>query len=484
MSSTTSSPERFADETKALPQSEPVRQSSRFAITTPRVILGLAMLIVVVVPVVLAAVSGSLSIPHNDAWSYSRIAQEYGRTGEIRLLGWNRSALVGQIVVLGPLGASITVQHVFVALLAAVAVLACYDLLAAALGRLRAAFAALVLAVWPELGLLATSFMSDVPALAAALGCLALGRRALAGSSLPLLAASLAVGLWGTTVREQVLAAPAAVLLTALSQGMTRARSAQDLTGARSAQGLRWARSDTGGDGRRPLRWGRRWAVVGLGVLFTAGFVGFEWWRRSLAGDDPPVPRPGGPVLPDVLDVTVRGYFLLALAVAPAVLAVARPWRWGGLAWLAAAGTGAVAVLGWHDYRWGFLMSDYLLAGGPYPAVFRGEREMFGDPVFQVLALLAAASGVLLAGLIVRRGRRLAPLLRWFLLLTVAGLLATRAAGQAVFGRYLIVGVPVLLFVVLSGRQQQQGARSGKCAGSGRWSGWWPEGSWPCCRWP
>jgi 4-amino-4-deoxy-L-arabinose transferase-like glycosyltransferase len=412
-------------------------------------LLGCALLIVTILPVVLSAVSGSLSIPHNDAWSYSRIAQEFGRTGEFRLLGWNRSALLGQIVVLGPLAASIPAQQIFVALLAAVAVLACYDLLASAVGRIRAAVAALVLAVWPELGLLATSFMSDVPALAATLGCLALGRRALADSSLPLLAGSLTIGLWGVTIREPTLAAPAAVLLTALA--------------------LAWR----GRLFRLP-------AVLGLGAAFIAAFVAFEWWRRSLARDDPPAPLPDGPILPEMLDVTIRGYFLLALAVSPAVLAVARPWRWSAGAWLASAGTAAVAVLAWHDYRLrGFLMSDYLMPPGPYPAVFLGDRSMIGDPVLRVIVLLAGACGALLAGLIVAQGRRLTPLLRWFLLLTVGGMLATRAAGQTVFGRYLVVLVPVLLLVVLAerdrpaepapGAQQATGART--ATGLAGWAG-------------
>src|SRR5579884_3238448 len=72
----------------------------------------LAIVLGVLLPVVVAAATGNLSIPHNDAWSYSRIAQTFGRTGHIRLLDWNRSALVGQFVVLGPLASSIVVTAV------------------------------------------------------------------------------------------------------------------------------------------------------------------------------------------------------------------------------------------------------------------------------------------------------------------------------------------------------------------------------------
>ncbi|MFK3981018.1 hypothetical protein ACI2K4_11650 [Micromonospora sp. NPDC050397] len=477
MVATASGPALSADGTDTRAGSRAIREEKR-RVAAPRVVLAAALTVVVLAPVVLAVVSGSLAIPHNDAWSYSRIGQRFGETGEIRLLGWNRSALVGQIVVLGPLAASVTAQQIFVALLAGVAVLACYDLLAPAVGRFRAALAALVLAIWPELGLLATSFMSDVPALAAVLGCLALGRRALARGSLPLLAGSLAVGLWGATIREQALAAPVAVLLAALGSADPPGWRGRPI-GATAAVppgrpiGATAAVPPVGGEVGSPVRaairfLARRRAVLAAGTAFGVAFLAFEWWRRTLTGDDPPAPLPDDPVLPDLLDVTVRGYFLLAIAVSPVVLAVARPWRWRAPARLTAAGVGAVAVLAWHDYRLhGFLMSDYLLPRGPYPAAFRGDRSMFGEPVFQVLALLAAVSGVLLAGLLVQRWRRLDPMARWFLLVTVGGLLATRAAGQTVFGRYLVVLVPVLLLVALAGPRRPRPGWAGVVTGLG-----------------
>jgi hypothetical protein len=160
-----------------------------------------ALVVGVVLPVCLAAAGGGLSIPHNDAWSYSRIAQTFARSGHIRLLGWNRSALFGQFLVLGPAARWLVVQQLLVALLAGAGLLACYDLLVPSVGRRRAAFAALLTAAWPGFGLLATSFMADVPAMAAMLGCLALGRRALRRGSPGLLVASVAAGLAYDTAR-------------------------------------------------------------------------------------------------------------------------------------------------------------------------------------------------------------------------------------------------------------------------------------------
>jgi hypothetical protein len=404
-----------------------VRREASVHRRAARLMLACGLLIAVVLPLAMAIGTGSISIPHNDAWSYSRIGQQFGRSGEIHLLQWNRSSLVGQIAVLGPLARYIAAQQVFVALLSVLALLACHDLLRPVIGQLRAAFATLVLAAWPELGLLSTSFMSDVPALTAVLGCLALGRRALASGSVPILAASLAVGLWGATIREQALAAPAAVLAVVL-------------VGAhyRRLFGLR--------------------ALLGLCVAFAVGLAAFELWRRSLAGDDPPADIPATAVLPFVADSTVRGYFLLAVAVSPAVLAVARPWRWSLRAWLAGAVAAGAALLCWHDHGLhGFLLTDYVTRSGPYPSAFMGNRTMLPDTAFRALVVLAGVSGVLLAGLVVERGRRLPPLLKWFLALDVGGLLASRAAGQAVFGRYLVVLIPALLCLLLAGSGRADG---------------------------
>ena len=111
--------------------------------------LAAAGLLGVLVPLALATTTGGLAIPHNDAWSYSRIAQTFGNNGHIELLGWNRSALFGQFLVLGPLARWVIAQHVFVALLGVVTLAAVHDLLVDTVGRVRAALAVLIVATWP-----------------------------------------------------------------------------------------------------------------------------------------------------------------------------------------------------------------------------------------------------------------------------------------------------------------------------------------------
>ena len=116
----------------------------------------------VVPPVVIAACIGSLDIPHNDAWSHSRIAQTFAETGQVTLLGWNRSSLLGQVLILGPLGADLQAQHLFVAACGVVSLVMTYLLVRPRAGDQGALLATIALGVVPEFGLLTTSFMADM----------------------------------------------------------------------------------------------------------------------------------------------------------------------------------------------------------------------------------------------------------------------------------------------------------------------------------
>jgi hypothetical protein len=176
----------------------------------------------VVLPVLVAWRTGSLSIPHSDAWSYSLIGQTFARTGHMRLVGWGRFFLIGQFVVLGPFARSLLVQQLFVAGLAAVGLVATFDLLRPFTGPTRAAVAVLTLSLWPGFGLLATSFMGEVPAFAGALACLAIGQRAIRSLSVPVLVSAAVVGLWAMTTREQAVIAPISVLLVFASAARRR----------------------------------------------------------------------------------------------------------------------------------------------------------------------------------------------------------------------------------------------------------------------
>lgn len=386
----------------------------------PRPLLAASVILAVALPLLLAVVSGSLRIPHNDAWAYSRIAQNFARTGHIELLSWNRSALIGQFVVLGPLARSLTIQQLYVAVLAVVALCATYDLLVPTIGKRRSAFGVLTVAIWPGFGLMSTTFMADVPAMAAMTVSLAIGRRALVSGSGRLLAVALLAGFWGVTIREQALAAPVALLLLAFVQTVRR----------------------------RTLRL----STVLCGIAgFLLAVAAFELWRRALPDGDPP--QINGPhlMLVALMQTFLQAYFTMALAMAPVVFLVARPWTWRPATWLVVAVTAAVAILAVIDYgQAGLFLPNYIDPAGPYWIAGNGHPKVVPVAAWPVVVTLACVSGVLMSGVLVRRIRTLDPLLAVLAGLVVMGTVGAELTGQPVFDRYCLMVAAPLLAVLLS----------------------------------
>jgi hypothetical protein len=116
--------------------------------------LVIATFIGVLGPVLVAAWTGSLPIPHNDAWAFTKAAQTFAHARHIQLLNWNSMSLVGLFAPLGPLGASIKAQQCYVAALGLIGLLAGYDVLRRDVGSRRAAVGVLVLVSWPGSGAL------------------------------------------------------------------------------------------------------------------------------------------------------------------------------------------------------------------------------------------------------------------------------------------------------------------------------------------
>ena len=183
------------------------------------------VLIAVGIPVVLAALSGALLIPHNDDFGYRRVASTLYETGHLQFSGWTIMTLVGQIAFTMPFLAVLEGSPwAFAAssvTLAIIGITSSYVLARHVLPARRAAFAVLVVVLFPGFTLLATTFMTDVPAYAAEMLCLAVG--AVAVSRTPAnhrrrwLVASLVIGCWAFSIREFGLAAPVAVLIAAMA---------------------------------------------------------------------------------------------------------------------------------------------------------------------------------------------------------------------------------------------------------------------------
>ena len=112
--------------------------------------------------------------------------------------------------------------------LAVIGIASSYVLARRVLPSPRAAFAVLVVILFPGFALLATTFMTDVPAYAAEMLCLAVGAvalsRAPANHRRRWLVASLVIGCWAFSIREFALAAPVAVVIAAMASDPSEPR--------------------------------------------------------------------------------------------------------------------------------------------------------------------------------------------------------------------------------------------------------------------
>jgi 4-amino-4-deoxy-L-arabinose transferase-like glycosyltransferase len=199
------------------------------ALPLDRVLLTGLLALGVGLPVVMGLVAGSLEIPRNDDWVYRRIALELAQTGVLAFHSVT-TMMVGQIVVAQPfLWLSGLQPWGFAAagvVFAIAAVVGSYVLARQFLPPLRAGIATMLLLLFPAYLAYATSFMTDVPALAAQFFCLALGVIALRRkpASSRWLLASAAVGCIGFSIREFAIAAPASVVLAAICAEPRRLR--------------------------------------------------------------------------------------------------------------------------------------------------------------------------------------------------------------------------------------------------------------------
>lgn len=370
-------------------------------------------------PVFLSQVTGSSIIPHNDAWSHSKIAEMFALTGEVHLVGWNRSALVGQMVVLGSLGSSIGVQQIFVSFLSLIALIATYLYLLPRVGSVRALLGMSIVGASPSFGLLATSYMSDMPAFAAMMICLVLSDRAIATGRVSYFAAALVFGLWGVTIREQAVVAPGVAMLVTV---------------------LAW-------NGRKRI------GAIALSVVALILLVIFEIWRRSLPFGDPPSATIN---FVNFIPVAIRMPVTIGLFLAPAIVLVARPLRWSSRTrWISF--TILILLLAAKiGVRSSFLLGNYLSPSGAYSDAFVGTREVIPKVWWWGIVLLAVVSVALVVGIVLDSGIQADRTTLLVMLLLIGGTLGQAALGQGVFGRYLLPLIPMACVPILKVRGRPQ----------------------------
>ncbi len=403
-------------------------------------ILGSLNVVAVLLPALVSFEAGSFSIAQLDDWCYRRIAEHFAHSGHLVFINCPTTTLIGQILWSWPFlkafGNHGWVFGISTALLAVIGISCAYFVARQILTRLWASAAVLLLVAIPGFAMNTSTFMTDVPALAAEMACLALGIAALGRRDRRrwlLLGGAMAVGLFAFSIREFAIAAPVAVLLCAGADDTPQSRS--------------------------------RYLAAGVVELVMCAVV--YVWSTHIPGAIHGIYLPGR----SPIDLVVEAYFTMAFMLSPAIAVAA--WRW--FRWHISWGsTTAVVVCGGglvfdrlHGLFVGNLLNQQGMAGS---AILVGGRPtLLPDPLWDLMTTVALASGGLLAGITITVGRKALPRWRSWAWATPRGTIAVFAALLAVgltvfafstfFDRYLwplVFAMGILLFS--DGRRQMRSA--------------------------
>jgi hypothetical protein len=394
----------------------------------------------IAVPAIIAAWLGAFDIPRNDSWSYRRVLWDFVGTGHVRLVGWSGMTMVGQVFWTYPfvevLGKGQWVPGAAVAVASAIGLVCAYALARSLLPRAWAAGCVLLTLAVPGILLNTSSFMTDMTAFSAAAACLLLGSAALQRSGRArwtLVAAAVATGCFGFSIREFDLAAPAAVLVVLTVQDR------------------------------------QAWRAYGLTAFCTLAVCGAIYvWTAQLPGAH--LESLG---VPSEMSLRLLGaaYFTLSFVISPLLPSALRATRLSrarpepGLRGSVRAGAAAAAVtvgLGTLMLaKGGLFVGNYLLKQGVIGAdVLSGARpNLFPGALWlslEIVALLAgtALAFVAIAAIATREAilqlfsGTIQSLVAWFALLSAGGLAAYGLLVSApLFDRYL--GQPAFPVTVL-----------------------------------
>ena len=222
----------------------------------------------VALPLVIIGHFGALGLPRNDDWAFSRILFTWTRTGHLQLLDWNTQTLVGQLAIAVPVvkvfGNRIGALQTGVAIFGGVGCCWLYAVLRRVASRSTALLALVCLLVGPIYASLAGSFMSDVPAFAAAAGCLWAGVVALerrGWSFVAFLGASAVLGFLALSIRQVAATAPLAV---ALAVAVVARRGPRPVPSTPDQAAV------------------ERRASIAIGLVFVIGTAALMVWRSGL----------------------------------------------------------------------------------------------------------------------------------------------------------------------------------------------------------
>jgi hypothetical protein len=404
------------------------------------ILLGLLAL-AVGLPALVGVASGAISIPRNDDFAYRRAALMLYQDGRLEFTGWAVMTLVGQLAATMPLlwltSGSNAAFAVTTALFAVAGIVASYVLARRVLSPGLAGLSVLLAVLVPGFLLYTTAYMTEVPASAMEMSCLAIGAAALDRSPdehrWRWLVAALTVGCYAFSIREYALAAPLAVLVAAAASDRQRRRLPYLL------------------------------GLVAVGIvcaaiyIVTAAFPG-----QGVVGLAPPTPH----TTRRVLDAIAVIDFSLAAAI------LVGAWTWGSRWWRSGrrlgAGIGALAGLAVATVVYMEQLTTRI--GGPGgPDIFIGnvfdargslgaDQLMGGRPVLYPapwwdllndLALIATFAGFALLGAALVAERR-----RWLRALDLRSVPTSLGSAEGMLAVFAIVfaagtaflGLTVIIF--------------------------------------
>ena len=384
-----------------------------------RPLLLASVLVNVLLPLVVAGVSGNLGIPHNDGWAYSKIAERYATTGSIDLVGWNRAALLGQFIFLGPLARSLFVQQIITGVFGIMALVCLHEILCQVMPERKSGIAVVAFGIWPGFSLLTTSFMEDIPAISTSFLAILLAERAIVRNSSPLFVGSLICAIWSFTIREQGIATVVGIIVVTV--------------------GIAYVRRSF------------RMSFVMAASMTTFALLGvFSLWRRSLPNADAAQLAFTTRSFRYLAGAAAVVFFELALIVGPVILLSERIQHWKFRSWIAALMALCVGGIAWHIRGTaGFFLPNYFSRNGAY-AVAWPSLPIFSSSVWGVVVVFAICMGCLVIGQIATMTRShlslvvsRTPVMVAFSALTFVGIVVALLSTQGLYDRYLISLLPI-----------------------------------------
>ena len=410
----------------------------------------------VVVPLLIAHHFGALGIARGDDVAYLSSAFRFIDHGTIEGSNWAAMNLVGQLIAAAPVvaiaGHRITALQIETAVIGFVGLWAVFDLARQVLSLRHATFVAVLVAVNPLWLQLAPTFMTDIPAFSLAMASLALGARSVRSERHrgALVAASLAVGFAGFTIREFALVAPIAVAIVSITTSSRRRE--------------------------RPV------PVVGLSVLVLAVVLFFAW-RRGLPGfTEQDLAIPTSTSVRKTATRFAQSLLLLGVMVSPALI-LAQPLRLVRASWTRARVTtavvvGAVAAVALveafvSDNAGGFITPDHYNSnqwtlGEGYHALLPSEIAAFLKlvGVLALAVMLCAVIPAVVDAIASVRSRELRVARSPVTAIVALGAtgyvsvyLASSLFGISFFSRYLLAIVPLVAILVLAGQRVEEPSR-------------------------